>query len=322
MSGISSRQGKWGVAKQSVKGTPASAPTHVFFEAGTPSLMLQKERNRYPMTDVGRDQGPAYTSAMYVSGDVPLYAHFDGFATLAYLALGANGDAGGGPNYTHTATPANDLPWFTCWRSVGGVIFERFIDCKLGALQIESSAGQPLLVTLSIVGCTAEFQASEMAGTAKTSQPYVYPEFCGQLKIDTISQKLHRLSMGIDNAVSGYQADCLTYDDVDPGARTVTLSFATRFTGATAFPDYRTFFYGSSVGTTPSIVVGTHAFSAEAIRDANTSIKFDFPQITYAPFSPQPDPGGAPLEIEVVCEVEKPVGNITTWTTKDQTATV
>lgn len=325
MSGVSSRFGTFALAKQSAKGSPASAPTLKMHMSGSPSLGPTKTRARFAMTDSGRDIGAGYTSSMGVQGDVPLYLHPDGFALLAYLALGANADSGSSPNYTHTATPANDVPWFTCWAvAANGTIVERYDDCKLDSLRIEGSAGQPLQATLSIIGITYNFLGADTALAPLGSTPYLYPEFLGQFTIDSVPQRLHRFSIGVDNGLSQYQADGYLPADIDPGGRTVTCSFATRFTGPTAFPDYRTFFYGSPSGTTPSAAVGTHSFTAKLVRDANTSVEFQMPQVTWASVPrPQPDPGGAPIEVEVAVEVERPAsGVITTWITKDQTATV
>lgn len=325
MSGVSSRYGTFALAKQSAKGTPAASPALKFHMSGSPSLGPVKNRARFAMTDAGRDVGAGYTSSMGVQGDVPLYLHPDGFALLAYLALGANADAGSSPNYTHTATPANDVPWFTCWAvAANGTVIERFDDCKLDSLRVEGTAGQPLQASLSIVGLNYTFLASDTGLAVLTSSPYLYPEFLGQFSIDSTAQKLHRFSIGVDNGLSQYQADDYLPSDIDPGGRAVTCSFATRFTGPTAFPDYRTFFYGSTSGTAPSPATGSHVFNAKVVRDANTSVEFQMPQVTWASVPrPQPDPGGAPIEVEVSCEVERPAaGIITTWITKDQTATV
>jgi hypothetical protein len=54
--------------------------------------------------------------------------------------------------WTHTATPANALPYLTIWRSVGGVVFEKYTDCKINSMTIDGQAGAPLQVTLEYRG--------------------------------------------------------------------------------------------------------------------------------------------------------------------------
>lgn len=244
-------------------------------------------------------------------------------ALLAALALGTNADSGAGPDYTHTATPANDLLWFTCWRQVGNQIFEKFTDCKLDRLSLESAAGAPLMATLGIQGITAAFEASEPVLAALTSPPLLHPEAKGRIKIDTVAQPIDKFSFEIKNGVSPYQADDYIPSDIDPGARELSLALGTRFTGALAFPKYREFFYASDAGTVLSEVVGTHAFEIEFLRAANKSFKIALPQVVYAGVPVQPNPGGEAIHIDLACEVEKPnSGDICTITTKDQAATI
>lgn len=323
MAGISSRIGTIAMAKQTAKGTPAAAPTVKWFLSGSPSLGPVKERGRFAMTDSSRDLGGSYTSALRVEGDIPVYAHFDGMALPFYAALGANADSGTNPNYTHTATPASDTPWLTVWRMVGNVVLEKYVDCKMTSLSLEGSAGSPITMSMGIVGISSEFLASDTVLAPLTSAPYIFPELQGRVLIDTVAQRIHRLSWSINNNHSGYQADDYFFSDVDPGGREFEFSFATRFTGPTAFPKYREFFYGSDAGTTLSPTVGNHDVSFEFLRNANASFKVSHPAVTYQPFQVQPDPGGDPLEVEVACAIERPSsGSICTAVSKDQTATV
>lgn len=322
MSGISSRIGTIAFAKQTAKGTAAASPAFRLMLNGAPSLAPVKERGRFAMTDSGRDQGPGFTSGMRVEGDIPVYLHPDAMASLLYYALGANADSGAGPNYTHTLTPANDMPWLTVWRMVGNVIFEKFTDVKVNALRIEGQAGQPYTCTLSVIGITSTKLASDPVLAAVTSQPYIYPESNTRLKVDTVDYRISAWSVGIDNGASGFQADDYFYADIDPGGRTISASFQTRFTGLSDLPaNYAAFYY--DVGTALSPITGTHALDFTMQRDANTSVQLQAPQVTYAAVPVQPDPGGAPIGLEIACEVEKPAASaILTAIVKDQAATV
>lgn len=325
MSGISGRIGTFAIGRQSVKGTPAAAPTSRFLMSGAPSLAPIKERGRFVMTDSGRDPGPGYTSRLGVEGDVPLYMHPDGFAMLAAGVLGANADSGAADPWTHIATPANDGMWFTCWRQVGNQIFERFDDCKLNSLRVEGDAGSPLMLNLNIVGIKSTFLASDPVLAALTSSPYIYPEAAGRLKIDTVAQPIDKIAFEITNGMSAYQADDYKPQDIDPGAREISLSLGIRFTGATAFPKYRDFFYNGDAGVDLSPVVGSHAFEMQFFRQTTPerSVKIELPNVTYAGVPVQPDPAGSPIYIDLACNVDKPTsGAICTITTKDGNTTI
>lgn len=333
MSGISGKKGTIAFAVQTAKGTPAATPTHRFRLSGEPTLGPSKTRERYEMTDSSQDPGPAYTSLMAVEGDVPVYLHPSGCGLIFAAVLGANADSGTDPNYQHVATPAEDMLWLTAWREVGGVIYERLTDVKVGNVQIEGEAGKPLTATLSTVGCVANFldetaDAAEI--TALTSllpigdNGYLYPEAHGAIMLGGTAQKIHRISLGINRNASGYQSDGYGYDDVDPGAREVTLSFSTRFSsGAIGEAEYREFFYGSPTGTDLDAAVGSSAFGVTFTRDVNTSLAISLPQVVYAGIPVQPNPNGDPIEVEVACEVEKADASpIVTVTTKDQRASI
>lgn len=293
--------------------------------SGAPSLAPNKERGRFTRTDSGRDVGPSYTSQMSVSGDVPIYANPDGMSLIFAAVLGANADSGTTPNYTHTITPASDGLWVTCWRMVGNVILEKYTDCKITALRMTGSAGSPIEITLSIVGITSTFLASDPVLTPLSSQPYIYPEAQGAIKVDTVSYPISSINFGIDNNMSGFQADDYIFSDIDPGGRDVSLGASLRFTGAIAQPlDYRAFYYGSDAGTAQSAAVGTHVFDLTFTRNANLSLNINLPQVTWAAVPVQPDPGGDPIGVDLATAVEPPSGggNIATVVIKDQNSTL
>jgi hypothetical protein len=331
VSGISGKRGTIAFAVQSAKGVAATAPTHRYCLSGDPTLGPVKNRGRYSMTDSSQDRGPAYTSLMAVEGDVPVYLHPQGVGLLFGAVLGSNADSGAGPDYTHEQTPAEDMLWLTAWREIGGVIFEKFVDVKIGNLQIEGDAGNPWTMTASVIGCEASFLDAGAERTALLDLDpfddagYLYPEAENRIKLATVAEKIHRLSIGINRNASGYQSDGYGYDDVDPGEREITLSFATRFqSGAIGADEYRTFFYGSAAGTALDPAVGTQAFEVEIVRDASTSLKIELPQVTYAGVPVNASPGGEPIEVEVACEVEKPTDGspIVTVTVKDQKSSI
>jgi hypothetical protein len=320
--GISSRIGTIAIGKQSAKGTPASVPTVKFRTAGAPSIMPIKDRARLNMTDSGRDGGDSYTSQMRIEGSFPVYMHPDGLGMVFGACLGTVVESGTTPNYTHTITPGNDMLWVTIWRMVGGVITERYEDCKITSIQIESTAGSPPVMTIGVIGLTATFEATDTVLSAITTFPYLHMDACNRIKFDTIDYRIGRVSLGIENGAAGFQADCYTFSDIDPGNREVTLAALLRFGGPTTFPKYREHYYGSDAGTTLSAVVATHAFEITYYSSANLSCQILLPQVRFAAVPVNADPGGDPIEIDLTTIVEKPAASpIMSVVIKDQKAT-
>jgi len=323
--GVSSKLGTVGLAIQSGKGTPAALPTVKMDLAGSPSLMPRRDRARYVSTGQGRDGGLSYTSQIRVEGDMPVYLYPDGFWLLAYGVLGAHTHTGTPPANTDVATPANDIPWLTIWRMVGGNLFERFTDVKLGSMTVEGTAGAPPIATVNVLGATSSWETSDTVLEALTTRPYVYHESCGGIEIDGTPFEISRVTIGIDNNVSAYQADCIDLADVDVGNRDVTLSLLLRYQDPATQPSYAELYYGSTTPAQDDPLVDSvdpHTFSWTMTRDVNTSVVFDFPQVLYQAIEVNPDPGGDPIEIDLACDVEKPdaATDILTVTSKWQDA--
>jgi hypothetical protein len=306
--GVSSKIGTVALATQTAKGTPASTPTVKFELAGSPSLMPRREKGRYEMTGQGRDQGLSYISQLRVEGDMPVYLHPDAIWLPLFGVLGAHAHSGAPPVNEEDITPANDLPWFTIWRMVGGNLFEKFVDCKIVAVTIEGSAGTPPIATFSVLGADSIWETSDTVLAAINSRGFVYHESCGHITIDGDPYPISRVQLTIDNNGAGYQADCISLADIDVGNRDVALSFNTRYVDPATEPSYAEAFYGSKTppaDTHLTAVEATKEFVWEMIRDADTSIAFRFPQVTYQALEVAPDPGGEPIELEVACDVEK-----------------
>ena len=327
ISGISARLGNIAFGIQSVKGTAAASPTARAFFAGAPSLQPYKNDARYSMTDGSRDAGDPYVTQVGVAGDVPLYAHPELMALLWHCALGANADTGADDPYTHTATPADTLPYLTVWRSIGGVIFEKFTDCKIDSLTLDGKAGEPLMVTLGIKGITATFGADE-SGDIDQDAPYLFMHGAGALKIDSVAYPIHALNLQVNNNLNPFQADDFTVDNIDEQAREISGSYSIRFSGAAAEPlDYRSHFYGTTSGTAQTTGFSEQALDFKFTHSiANRDMDIAIPVAKWADVPVQPDPGGNVIEVQCAFEAMRnwptaTEGDIITVTTNDGNAT-
>jgi hypothetical protein len=326
VAGVSSAIGWIALAKQTAKGSLASAPTIKFKLAAAPSLAPVKNRGRYAVTDIGRDPGPGYTSQLGGGGGFQVYAEPTAMGLIWYLLLGANADGGSSPNYTHTATPTSDIPYCTIWSHVAGNITEKYGDAKLGSGVLEGTAGSPFTLSVDGIQALSVLFGDAGADALAALEPagLLFPEMLGTAKFDTVAQRIHHLRIGVNNNISGYQADDYFMVDVDPGKREVEFACDTRYSSPTgAFPGYRREYFGSDAGTTLVPAVVSHAVDVTIARNANLSQQITLPQVTWTPSRPQPDPGGDPLTTSIVAAVEKPAaGSIMTVVSKDQAATV
>ncbi len=322
MAGIPSNIGWIAMAKQTAKGSAASAPT-VKLLVRSGGIGPQKGTSRYETTDIGRAPGGMFVNNVGVQGAFECYAEPGAMALLWYLLLGANADAGAGP-YTHTATPSTDIPYCTIWDSTGGTLTEKYVDCKIGSLTLSGDAGNPLIVSIDNVFGLAATYADTGADALAALAPagYLFYEAQGAFKYDTVAQTTHRFSMTFDNNLSPYQADAITYSDVDPGNITIDASFECRWTGPTAFPAYKTEFYGGGT-TLVSTVPSNHAFQVIWTRTSSLKLQLDLPQTKWVVTRPEKDSGGDPLNAAVSMFAEKPSGSaMITATSTDSTATV
>lgn len=319
-SGISSALGYYLIGKQPSKGTPP-VTWFKFRACGEPSIAPDKEVKRFTMTDSSRDRGDAYTSVVSVKGDLPVYCHPNGMGLLTFLALGSDVDSGAGP-YTHSITPADDLPWCSVFRVVGNVITERFVDCKLDTLKLEASAGEAPEATLGFIGITPTWMA-EPSSTAIVDSPYIYWEGKNLLNISGTPYPWSDFMWSINNNLLPYQADDYFLNDVDPGKREIDFNFTMHFSGPTNEPKYREFIYGSDVGTTVGTGLVAKSIDFKWLRDANNSFKIAMPQARYAAVPVNPNPSGEPIEVKVETVVERPSGSpICTATVIDTLTTV
>jgi len=312
-SGISSALGYYCIGLQTAK----------YRASGEPSLQPVKTVERYHMTDTGRDGGDAYLSVIQVTGDIPMYMQPDGAALLWYAVCGAVAESGSTPNYVHTITPADDVPWLTIVRVVGGVITEQFLDCKLNTLALVSEAGDAPQYTASFIGITPTWTTAPVAPTAVVGAPLMHWEGKALYLVNAVDQRIHRLSFEITNGLTPYQADDYFLSDVDPGTREVTFSYSMHFTSPTAEPKYREFMYGSDAGTTVSTTLPEKPVDLTWQRTINTSVKITMPEVRSAAVPINPNPSGEAIDVEVATVVEKPLASpIVTIVVKDQAATV
>lgn len=209
------------LAVQTAKGTPATVSTERFLlTAGSPPGPVKvpvasegsSASQRFPMS--------AYTPSLRVQGDMSLILRPNAIGLLLYAALGAKAVSGAADPWTHTFTvAAAQQPWLTVWRSIGGVINERFSDCKVTSLRFVSRAGSPVRVSVGIMGITSVHRtAPETAAPIEVTGHFMHWHGKGAYQVEGVAvAQIADWSLEIDTGASA--RDTLAAYDVRTGAR-------------------------------------------------------------------------------------------------------
>lgn len=322
MAGLRGNEAWLMFAKQASKGTlatVAAATTHKLpFTGG--NIMPVRETDNYSETDASRDQGAPYVVNSGVEGTPEVYVRDASIGGLLLGVLGTDVVTGTMPDWTHTITPANTLPYFSFWRNLSSTLYESYRDCQIGSLTISAEAGAPLTAAVGVQGLiptrlTANPDAGDLAPLA-SGAVYSYNEAAVTLGGGATSL-IRSFELTIENNLTRQQTDDVVPYDVTPGIREVSLSFDMIFE---SLDEYNKFHYGSAAGTTVSNNIYTTSAVFAFNKGANNEIAFNLPSIAYTEFAPEPDAGGDPITVSVSAVGVRSGSPIVTATVKNQVA--
>lgn len=309
-------------AKQSVKGTAATvavATTHkVPFSGG--NIGPTREIDTLAETDANRDRGVSFVSTGGAEGSPEFYVRDASIGQWLFFVLGGLATVGT-TNYDHTITPANTLPYFTAWRNIGDLLWERYTDCKASALTISAEAGQPLTATANIQGRTPTrltADPSTAPAIALANGPVYNFNDAAVTLGGGATALVGSFELTIENNVSMQQTDDLSPYDVVEGIREVSLGFDLIFE---TLDEYNKFHYGGAAGTTLSPTVFTTSATFTFTKGVDNEIAFNLPSIAYEEFPVEPDPGGDPIVASVRAVAQRSGSPVVTATVSNQVAT-
>lgn len=324
MAGLRGNEATLGFAKQTAKAAIPSAPAYrVPFSGG--NVAPVRETDILAETDASRDRGTTYVTTSGVEGDPEVYVRDASIGALLHAVLGLDTPSGLGPNYTHTITPANVLPYYTFWRSISSTLYERFEDCKASSLTVSADAGAPLTAAVGIQGRKAvrlDAAADAAAITAydgvavQNAAVYSYNEAAVTLG-GGATALIGSFELTIENNASRQQTDDVVPYDVVEGQREVSLGFDLIFE---TLAEYNKFHYGSAAGTQVSNSIFTTSAAFTFTKGTNNEVAFSLPSIAYEEFPVDPDPGGDPIVVPVRAAAQR-TSPIITATVKNQVAT-
>lgn len=282
---------------------------------------LVRDMEQLAETDSSRDRGVTYLSAGGVEGTPEFYGRDASIAFWLFAALGADAVTGSTPNYTHTVTPANTLPYITVWRDIADTLYEQYRDCKVGTLTIGAEAGAPLTVSAAIQG----LQGSRLAAAPDTATPvslqsgFVYTfNQCTVTLAGGATALVRSFEITIENNLQRQQTDDIVPYDVYEGTREVSLSFDLIFE---TLDEYNKFHYGTISGTSLSSSVYTTTALFVFDNGANNQISFNLPSIAYTEFPVEPSAAGDPVVASIAAAAQRGGSPVLTATIKNQVAT-
>lgn len=321
MAGLRGNQAWWMFAKQTGKGvaaTPAVATTYKTpFSGG--SIAPSRTVDNLAETDANRDAGVAFARVGGVDGTPELYCRDASLGALLTYTLGADAVTGTMPNFVHTITAANTIPYVTFWRDIADTLFEQYTDCMISSLTIRASAGDPLSAAVAVSGLSATRLTTDpsLSPVIPLQSGYVYNYNDATVTLAGGATALvGGFELTIDNNVSRQQTDAFVPYDVIAGQRQVSLSFDLIFETLT---EYNKFHYGGAAGTTQSSAIYTTSADFQFDNGANNQVKFTLPTIAYEEFPVEPNTGGDPIVASVRAVGQRPTsGSIITAVVKNQ----
>lgn len=316
MAGTSGNEAVLAYSKQAAKGTPAASVQWISKLTGG-DLDFDRQVSRFDETAGTRDVGAAFVQSVGVKGTPSVYCRPTDVVALLEGALGTRATTGAGP-YVHTITPSDTvLPYMTFWQSLGGAVStapllsNRYQDCVVDSLKISGGVGQPLDVSLGIMGINGVRITSSYPGIATVETPFLYPQVtiskgggavtsCNLFEVDIQNSSVLQQGNG---SIFGY--------DIAPGERKIAGSADILWETVSDYAKYHT---GAGAGTVPSAAVFTEALTFTVTVSASISLVITIPLVAYTSYKVMPDKAGAPIVANMTFEAEPGAGSIITCT--------
>jgi hypothetical protein len=296
VAGVRGNQADFRIGKQSAKGTPVTAFTDdLFFTGG--SLEPTREIDQLSETDSNRHEGEDFVQQTAASGSPECYVRDASIHHILQSAMGTLVTSGS-TNFTHTLSLANTIPYYTFGRSLGGILFQEFDDCKVNELTISADTASPLTATIDFMGRSATRLVADGPGAipaASTVAPFTFNEATVTLG-GVATSLISSFEVTITNSVSLQQTDDAIPYDVVEGKREITFAYDMIFEDMV---EYNKFHTGTGAGTTQSNSVYTTSLDFLFSHGVNNSLDVSSTKVAYEEFPVEPDAGGDPITVAV-----------------------
>lgn len=300
------------LAKQTVKGTPATAPTYVM------PLKDGQAASFEPTDTVDEETGQNYATSAYreevaVGSDFAMRAYPGPLGLLLYAALGGITTVGSAAPYKHTFTVADRTPWLTLWPKTD-VDFVQINDAKLDQLTVSFSGNEPLLVESTFAGLSFDKTGSRPAGGVNVAGLEYFTPASGVFKVagagsTPLEVAINNFSLAISrNLTSLFSSGTPLPSDLSLGRASFAPSITVRpEDDLSLFWEIAT---GSKLGTAPSTVTILGSFEIEVHIDDNTKLTLKADRVPWKCDYPGANPSGGAIELPL--SADDILGNATT----------
>ena len=160
-----------GLAKQSAKGSLASAPT--FWCGVTDGKLVTMDVSQKPdEVSTGMRAGSFVTrDSVALAGDFTIRAWPGIIGLLLYGIMGTK-SVSGSSTYTHIFTLGDSVPYFTLWAQMFGGGYRQLGDAKIDELKIGWADAGPLDVNVTMAGLSVAYPSAPTPGTDETRAAY------------------------------------------------------------------------------------------------------------------------------------------------------
>ena len=296
MAGIRGNQADFRLAKQTAKGaTPAAYSDDLFFTGG--SLEPTRDLDQLSETDSNRHEGENYIQQTSAGGTPECYVRDASIHHILNAAMGSTVDSGS-TNFTHTVSLANSLPYYTFGRNIGGILFQRFDDCKVNELVISADTASPLTASIDFVGRSVTRTAVDTTPTVPapaTVAPFTFNEATVTLG-GSATSLISSFEVTITNSVTRQQTDDAIPYDIVEGKREITFGWDYIFEDMN---EYNNFHTGTTSGTTQANTVFTEAIQFDFAHGVNNGLTLSSTKVAIEEFPVEPDAGGDPITVAV-----------------------
>ena len=322
MAGLKGNVAWIAAAKQASKGSAATlvAANAVKNALSGGNIGPVRETDNLSETDASRDRGVTYVTSAGVEGEPEVYVRDSSIGFWLYAAFGAIATTGVGPNFVHTLTPANTLPYITVWKMLSDTLYEEYRDCKVASISVSAEAGAPLTASIGIQGAksTRLTAAPDQATPVPVENTDVYSYNDVAVTLGGGATALVRsFEFSLENSITRQQTDDVEPYDVVEGVREVSLGFDLIFE---SLDEYNKFHYGGAAGTQISPNIFTTSGTFTFTKGTNNEVAFNLPRLAYEEFPVEADPGGDPIVVSARAVGQRGGTPIVTATVKNQTA--
>jgi hypothetical protein len=241
---------------------------------------------------------------------------------LLFGALGAIASTGSSDPFTHTITPAVNLPYLTAFGRLD-TEYHKVRDCKVDELALSWESRELLRARIRMLGTVASFYQSSFTITNDESKDQAFFPAGGTFEVETAGSTPAAADVVggeltiANNLIPVELSKSLEPDDVWPGAQDITFRVRVIPADTTL---WRKIITGSGSGTAISStpVYGSFRVKFQVQVTPERSLDITAPRVAFTARYPEASPDGGPVELELEGRVISPTsGNAITAVVKN-----